>query len=117
MTATAATATTYYRTNYGSHRHQSWACANGRRAIQSGGVIEIPAGEVKDWAPCRFCCPEAAALPAPAPAAPVAPAKPQCPNEGVRNPRHIQSECRSCGKRGTVQRSTGKLRPHAPLNA
>lgn len=112
MNATTAATKTYYRTAAGSRRHSSWYCANSRRSITRGGVTEIPAGEVKDWAPCGHCC-KAEVTEARAAKAAAKQANPnQCPNEGVRKPRHIQSECKSCGKRGTVDRRTGALRPH-----
>lgn len=113
MTTNKATATqTYYRTAKGSHRHTDWYCANQRRSIQLGDVSEIPAGQVKDWAPCDVCCPADEVVSHVV--AEQAKADEKCANTGVRNPRHIQSECRDCGKRGTVNRSTGTLRAHKP---
>jgi hypothetical protein len=112
MTTTETTGQTYYRTAKGSHRHAAWACANSRRSIQLGGVTEIPADEVAGWAPCEDCCDTAAVKAATAVAAVKAAA--QCPNTGVLNPKRIQSECRDCGKHGTVNRSTGQLRAHKP---
>ena len=103
--------TRYYRTAKGSHRHANWTCANFRRSIHLGDVIEMTATEAADFAPCDVCCTghevEAHAAKVETEAAA------QCPNTGVRNPRFIQSECRDCGKRGTVNRSTGALRAHA----
>jgi hypothetical protein len=112
MTQTTTTGQTYYRTAKGSHRHAAWTCANSRRSIQLGAVTEIPAAEVSGWAPCEDCC-DTATVKA-ATAATAAQVAAQCPNTGVRNPKHIQSECRDCGKRGTVNRSTGQLRAHKP---
>lgn len=114
MTATATRE--FYRTAKGSKRHAEWTCANGRRAIASGDPILIPAADVKDWLPCKHCCPadlvqqERAAEQA----RQTAKAAEQCPNVGVNHPQRIQSECRSCGKRGTVNRTTGTLRAHKP---
>lgn len=108
--------TTFYRTRKGSKRHQSFECANQRRSIHTGDPIAIPAGELKDWTPCAHCCPadlverEAKAATAAAEAKKVD----QCANRGVRHPQRMQSECTSCGKRGTVDRRTGRLRPHRP---
>jgi hypothetical protein len=111
-TGTAAETATYYRTTKGSHRHASRYCANFRRSILLGDVIVIPAAEVTDWAPCADCTTEADQAAAITAAAVKADA--MCANTGVRNPRCIQSECRDCGKRGTVNRSTGSLRAHKP---
>ncbi len=113
MTNTTDAATrTYYRTAKGSHRHADWTCANTRRSIFLGDVTEIPADEVKDWAACDVCCTEAEVIASVA--AVEAKAATMCRNSGVRKPRHIQSECTDCGKRGTVNRSTGTLRAHKP---
>lgn len=101
---------TYYRTAKGSHRHADWSCANVRRSIHLGDVTEIPATEIADWAACDICCTEAEVVASIA--ATVAKEAAMCRNTGVRKPKHIQSECRDCGKRGTVNRSTGKLRAH-----
>ncbi|MFD6638368.1 hypothetical protein ACFWDN_21405 [Micromonospora chalcea] len=100
----------FYRTAKGTKRHADWACANYRRSIHLGPVVTIPEAEVADWAPCAKCA-EGVAVPAAAPAE----AKPEaCRNSGVRHPRRVESECRDCGKRGKVDRRTGKLRGHAP---
>ncbi len=113
---TATTATPFYRTAKGSRRHASHQCANGRRSIHTGNPIEIPADQVGDWAPCRFCCPadlverEGAARQAATAAAQAE----KCANVGVNHPQRIYSECRSCGKRGAVNRTTGTLRAHKP---
>lgn len=114
MITTAASK--FYRTAKGSKRHLVWGCANQRRAITSGDPILIPATEVKDWAPCKHCCPaDLVAQERTAEAARTATKQAeQCANVSVRNPRRIQSECTSCGKRGTVNRSTGKLKGHKP---
>lgn len=48
--------TEYYRTGKGSKRHASSYCGNARRSIHTGDLILIPAGEVKNWAPCKHCC-------------------------------------------------------------
>lgn len=111
MTNTTDTATrAYYRTAKGSHRHADWTCANTRRSIQLGDVTEIPAGEIKDWAACDVCCTEAEV--AASIVAVEAKAEAMCKNSGVRKPRHIESECLDCGKRGKVNRATGSLRAH-----
>jgi hypothetical protein len=102
--------TIYYRTAKGSHKHISHGCANQRRDIMTGDVSIIPANEVADWTPCEHCCPTGMVAEAAAKAADKAAA--MCPNDGVVKPRHIESECRSCGKRGKVDRRTGKLRAH-----
>ena len=102
--------TSYYRTAKGSHRHLSFECANQRRHILLGDVSVIPADEAEGWAPCEDCCPAGEVAAAAAKAA--AKAEQMCANEGVAKPRHIESTCRSCGKRGKVDRRTGKLRAH-----
>jgi hypothetical protein len=109
-TGTAAPTTAYFRTAKGSHRHANYECANQRRAIESGNPTEIPTSEIKNWAACEHCCDtgEVAASIQAAAAKEAA----MCRNSGVRNPKCIQSECRDCGKRGTVNRSTGSLRAH-----
>lgn len=106
----APAATRYYRTAKGSHRHADWTCANTRRSIQTGAVSEIPAAEAASWAPCDVCCDPTEVRAAATQA--TAKADGQCANTGVRKPRQIQSECVDCGKRGTVNRSTGSLRAH-----
>jgi hypothetical protein len=100
----------YYRTAKGSHKHTNYSCANLRRQIQTGPVTEIPANEVTEWTPCEHCCPTGEVAEAAAKAA--AKTAAMCANVGVVKPRHIESECRSCGKRGKVDRRTGKLRAH-----
>lgn len=101
---------TYYRTAKGSHRHASYTCANNRRAIELGDVTELTAAEAAEWAACEVCCDDAEVAASAQAAA--AKADAQCANGGVRRPKHIESECRDCGKRGKVDRRTGKLRPH-----
>jgi hypothetical protein len=104
--------TNYFRTAKGSHRHTNWTCANFRRSIHLGDVIELTAAEAADYAPCDVCCPgdevkahaEKAAAKADA----------MCANAGVTHPKRIQSACRSCGKVGKVDRRTGSLRAHKP---
>jgi hypothetical protein len=105
-------ATRYFRTAKGSHRHADWHCANFRRSIHLGDVVELTAAEVAEWAPCDVCCTghEVTEHAEQARAAAAA----QCRNSGVVRPKHIQSECRDCGKRGTVNRATGRLRAHKP---
>jgi hypothetical protein len=39
-----------------------------------------------------------------------------CPNTGVVNPKRVMSKCVDCGKEGTVNRGTGRLRAHKPMN-
>jgi hypothetical protein len=110
------TEVTYYRTRFGSKAHASSFCANARRAIGSGDILPIPAAELKDWAPCKHCtAPELRAAWGTAPKA-EKPAKAMCANNGVKNPRQIYSDCKSCGKNGKVNRSTGALRAHAPAH-
>lgn len=48
--------TTYYRTGKGAKRHASIHCANARRTVRTGDPIAIPARNVRDYAPCQFCC-------------------------------------------------------------
>ena len=110
MSATAATV--YYRTAKGDHRHVSYECANQRRAIRSGAPTVIPAEQVTDWAACEYCC-DTTEVVASVKAAAAKEAE-MCANTGVFNPRCIQSECHDCGKRGSVNRSTGTLRAHKP---
>ena len=105
MNATA----TYYRTAKGSHVHADFECANQRRALESGTPVAVAFDEL---APCEHCCDTEMV----AQAATVAQAKQdaQCANQGVTNPKRIQSNCTNCGKLGKVDRSTGKLRAHKP---
>jgi hypothetical protein len=109
------TTATYYRTAKGSHRHLSFECANQLRAIRSGTPTVIPAAEVTDWAACEHCCDTAEVVASVKAAA--ARQDDMCTNSGVLNPRCVQSECRDCGKRGSVNRSTGSLRAHKPAAA
>jgi hypothetical protein len=44
-----------------------------------------------------------------------APAEPQCPNTGVTHPQRLRSVCKDCGKEGAVNRGSGTLRTHKPL--
>lgn len=97
----------YFRTAKGSHVHESFECANQRRAIDSGSPTECAADAM---APCEHCMPSALVADAAAKAAVAA--GNMCSNPGVTNARHIESECRDCGKRGKVNRATGKLRAH-----
>lgn len=108
--------TTFYRTRKGQKRHQSFECANQRRSIQLGGPVAIPATEVKDWTPCSFCCPADLVERETAEAAKRAQARQDamCANAGVTHPQRVKSACRSCGKVGSVHRSTGSLRAHKP---
>ncbi|NUR01319.1 MAG: hypothetical protein HOY79_33785 [Streptomyces sp.] len=115
--------TTYYRTGKGSKRHASVHCANGRRSVFTGEPIRLQAREVKDWAPCKFCCTaeEVAAhgQTAEAAAAPEAAAEVFCANTGVKRPgsRRMYDNCRDCGKEGAVNPKTGTLRKHKPAAA
>lgn len=116
MNATATPAAEYYRTGKGSHRHLDWWCANSKRSIFTGDVQPIPAAQVKDWEPCEVCCgAEGREHAAKVAAAAAAKAAELCSNPGVVNPQRIQSTCRQCGKPGTVNRSTGRIRAHKPL--
>ncbi|MFG3287323.1 hypothetical protein ACGF3G_00675 [Streptomyces sp. NPDC048179] len=112
---TTTAAPRYWRTGKGQKRHASEFCANGRRSVFTGDVTVIPAGQVKDWAPCKFCCTteEIAAFGQEAPAA-ATPAKTYCANTGVENARKVYSRCTDCGKGGSVNRRTGTLRAHEP---
>lgn len=119
MTTTKTTeTTTYYRTGKGKKRHASSYCGNVRRSIFTGELIVIPAGEVKDWAPCKFCCAaEEVAAFEQGSAAPAEVAKEAyCANTGVRNPnpRKLYNHCSDCGKEGAVNPKTGTLRAHKP---
>jgi hypothetical protein len=107
---------TFYRTAKGQKRHQSFQCANQRRSIHTGNPQVIEVAEVKNWAPCSHCCPADLVERETREAATRAQAAQddRCKNEGVRHPQRIQSECRSCGKRGTVDRRNGRLRAHRP---
>lgn len=111
--------TTYYRTGKGSKRHASVYCANSRRAIRTGDPLVIPAAQVQDWAPCRFCCDPAEVVSAPAPAPKVEkPADELCRNSGIMHPgsRRLYDKCRDCGKEGAVGPKTGTLRAHKPMH-
>ncbi len=115
MASTKTETVKHYQTAKGSHRHQDWHCANQRRSIQTGAVTEIPADKVSQWPACEHCCPVEEVRESAKAAA--AKADEMCANTGVANPRHIQSTCNDCGKRGSVNRSTGKLRGHKPAKA
>lgn len=114
MTTTTGPEARYFRTARGSHRHLNWTCANFRRSIQLGDVVEMTTAEAADYAPCDVCCTgheiEAHA------AKTAANADAMCPNQGVTHPKRIQSECRNCHKVGKVDRRTGSLRPHKPAH-
>lgn len=106
------TEVTYYRTRKGSKAHGSAHCANARRAIGSGDILPIPAGELKDWSPCKHCtAPELRAAWGTAKTEKVA-ADNMCKNSGVTHPKRVYSECRDCSKTGKVNRQTGTLRAH-----
>lgn len=113
---TTATTITFFRTAKGSKRHASWYCANRRRAITSGNPIALEAGEAREWAPCKACCPAdlVAAERAEEQAREAAKRDALCDNAGVTHPKRIRSACKSCGKVGTVVRSTGSLKAHKP---
>lgn len=102
--------TTHYRTGKGSHRHADIHCANARRSVLTGYPVKIPADEVGEWPACEFCC-TAEEVAKSLKAQPV-----KCDNGGVKNPRRMYSTCVDCGKEGAVNRNTGTLRAHAPLN-
>jgi hypothetical protein len=111
MTQTS-TATQYFRTAKGNVKHSDFHCANYRRSITLGAVIELDAAEAATWAACEVCCDDAEVKATAAAAA--AKADALCANEGVTQSKRIQSNCRSCGKLGTVNRGTGKLKAHKP---
>lgn len=77
------------------------------RAINASVLVATDA-EAAALPPCAVCAADELA----GWTAPQAPQR--CANSGVVNRKHLQSECRDCGKRGTVVRNTGALRPHAP---
>lgn len=91
------TTKSYYRTGKGSHRHASWYCANGRRAIDTGDVIECTATEATKMAPCQHCT-EVAEIVAHIETVAAKPAK--CDGRPA-NPRHIKSKCTECAHVGT----------------
>lgn len=96
-----------WKTSKGSHVHANFQCANQRRAITSGDPIECDPTELP---PCEHCMP--AGVVSAHLAVQAVKADAMCANAGVVAPKRIESECRSCGKRGKVNRSTGKLRAH-----
>lgn len=104
---------TYYRTRKGQKRHASFECANQRRSIRLGGPVQIPADEARDWTPCKYCC-DTDLVEREAADRAQAEQDAMCNNDGVTHPGRIQSHCTACGKRGSVNRSTGTLRPHRP---
>jgi hypothetical protein len=119
-TATDPDAGKYFRTGKGSKRHASFWCANGRRSVFTGETQTIPANQVKDWAPCRFCCTDeeiAAFAAGEAAQSPAVPAEVFCRNSGVKRPgsRRLRDHCRDCGREGAVNPKTGTLRRHKPL--
>lgn len=104
----------FFRSGKGGKVHASYSCIASRRSIWWGEVQALTVAEclAEGWSGCLHCCTTAdhALL---VPAAPVA--KPtQCRNSGVENGRRIYSKCTDCGKEGKVNRSTGRLRNHAP---
>lgn len=114
MTTNEATATQtrYFRTVKGNAWHTDFHCANYRRSIQLGAVIELTAAETEGYAPCEVCAPNDMIKAAAVKAAEKADA--MCRNSGVTHPQRIQSVCQDCNKRGTVDRRTGALRAHKP---
>ena len=104
--------TTYYRTRKGNKAHAVANCANQRRSIHTGSILEIAAAELAGWSGCQHCC-SAEQIAELAAAGTAAPAAAKCANYGVTNPRAMYSTCRSCGKQGKVNRSTGTIRAHA----
>lgn len=111
-TRTDATQITYWRTGKGSHRHTDQWCANGRRAIHTGDVTVIPAEQVKDWAPCEFCC-AAEEIKAHF-SAPAQGCTATRPVEGSYNPRLYtpRGTCPDCGKTGIALSKLMNLRKH-----
>lgn len=103
--------TTYYRTAKGSHVHADFECANQRRAIASGDPMVVSFDELP---PCEHCCDSESVKVAVAAAQ--AKADTLCANAGVTHPQRIQSQCKSCTKVGKVDRRTGSLRAHKPVN-
>ena len=104
----------FYRTRKGHKAHASQYCANARRAIGSGSILEIPAAELSAWAPCLHCC---SVEQIEAFAAGTVTEKPaQCANRGVSKPGRIYSRCIDCGKEGKVISSTGQIRAHLPAS-
>lgn len=117
MTATTATETKkFYRSGKGSKAHASYSCIASRRSIWWGEVqaMTVEQAVAEGWTGCLHCCtPADHALLA---AAPVIAKPAQCKNEGIKHPgqRRIYSACSTCGKEGKVNRSTGRIRNHAP---
>ncbi len=115
LAETRANGTTiFYRTGQGNMRHASFFCANSKRSLYTGDVTELPETEAADWQPCTDCCTDADVLEAQAAAA--AKQATMCPNSGIGHPGRgrIQDTCKDCGKLGTVNRSTGRIRAHKP---
>lgn len=104
----------FFRSGKGGRVHSSYACIASRRSIWWGEVqaLTVPEAVAEGWTGCGHCCTEADhALLVPA----VVVEKPAtCRNSGVVNGRRIYSDCIDCGKNGKVNRSTGRIRAHAP---
>ena len=101
---------TYFKTSKGSHKHQSFECANQRRALGSSDPIELTNIEATELPACDFCCSPGEVLASVEKH--LAEQATMCRNSGVAKPLRYQSTCRDCGKLGTVVRSTGTLRAH-----
>lgn len=104
----------FFRSGKGGKVHASYSCIASRRSIWWGEVQALTVAEAvtEGWTGCLHCCKaeDHALLAAPA-------AKPaQCPNSGIKHPgqRRLYSACKDCGKEGKVNRSTGRIRNHAP---
>jgi hypothetical protein len=100
----------YYRTGKGSHRHASWYCANGRRAIDTGDVIECTATEAAEMAPCQHCTDEAEIVAHIETVVAEVAAKPAKCDGRPANPKFIKSQCKECAHVGTSR----SWRAHTP---
>ncbi len=101
MTTTAK----FFRTAKGSHVHADFECANQRRSIHLGDPIECAADAM---APCEHCCPTGLVSAHAAKVAVEIEAK--CADMRATHPQRIESTCRTCGKRGKVNRRNGQIR-------
>lgn len=114
---TTSGAKMFYRSGKGNRAHASYSCIASRRSIWWGEVQAMTPAEARSegWTGCGHCCTaEDHAMLAPVQ---VAEKPATCKNSGVKNSQMIYGICRDCGKQGKTNRSTGKLRAHAPLAA
>lgn len=88
---TESTQSVWYRTGKGSHRHASWACANNKRHIDTGSVLETD----EDLPFCADCTDAETVASRTA-----KPETAHCAGSGssFKNPKLMRAACPVCGK-------------------